>query len=44
MFFGKINGKRISKTNFSTKWEAVAQVKHIVATGNKAKLDAYLAA
>jgi hypothetical protein len=30
LFFPTINGKRITRTNFSRRWEAVGLAKHVI--------------
>jgi hypothetical protein len=44
LFFGEINGKRISKTNWARKWEAVNQLNAVLKMDDKEKLNKFLAA
>lgn len=42
VFFPSINGKRISRTNYTAKWEAVNFLKHIIETYGEEKVNSIL--
>jgi len=44
LFFGTINGKRIGSTNWARKYDAEAQIRLVMSSPTKTKLNAYLAA
>jgi hypothetical protein len=39
MFFPTINGKRLTKTNFSKKWEAETEAKNFIAHYGETKIN-----